>query len=438
LHRRIAETLCEAFPAIAAAEPEIVGHHFAQAGLSAAAIEWWSRAAEGARERSAYREAIAHYANAIALAETVPDAPDQRLSRFQLQIAYGQALIAAHSHGAPVTTAAFDRAGELASAIEDPSERARAYYGLWAGRHVRGESAEARALADAFLRDVERDPVSPEAGLAHRALGTTRWTEGNFADARRHLERALALSETPRDADLRSRFGLDPKVAAMMQLALVAWQTGEVVRGRELAAAGLRLAIESRHVPTLVYGHGWTCFFEAARGDGARVLPSATSLLALSAEHRLSLWQSFGTFFLDWGRWRIGDRDAGLKRMREAVTSFRNEGLTLYLTFYPVLLAEAEAETGEHEAAWTTLAEALDVAERTGQRWFSADAHRQRGRLIVARAGPEMAHAHCAHPAAEAAFVHAIAIAREQEARVAEVRAAFALSRLHGMAGKGA
>jgi len=431
LHRRIAETLRDQFPAIAQAEPELVGHHFTQAGLAEKATEWWSMAAESALARSAYPEAISHYANAIALAEKVADAPDQRLSRLRLQIAYGQALIAAHSHGAQVTTAAFDRASELATTIESASERLRVYYGLWAGRHVRGEMPAARALADAFLADAERDPNSPEAGLAHRAVGSTRWTEGDFVGARVHLEQALALCDAGDQADLRARFGLDPRVAATMQLALTLWQLGEVVRARQLAADGLRSAHQSKHLPTLLYGYGWTCFFGAMCDDGAAILDSAEALVELSGEHHLSLWQYFGTFFLDWGRWRCGDRQCGRTRMRDAVRSFRNENLMLYLTFYPVLLSGVEADAGDIDLAWTTLDEAIVVAEQTGQAWFTSAAYLRRASLILLRSPADIA-------GAEGSFSRAIAIAERQQARIAGLQASLGLSRLYSGLGRSA
>ncbi len=431
LHRRIAETLRDQFPTTARTEPEIIGYHFGQAGLSEAATEWWSKAAESALARSAYIEAISHYANAIALAETIPDAPGQRVARLQLQIAYGQALIAAHSHGAPVTTAAFDRASELATTIEDTSERLRVSYGLWASRHVRGVMPAARMLADTLVGDAARHPASPEAGLAHRALGTTLWTEGDFAGARVHLERALGLCDAEREAELRARFGLDPHVAALMQLALVVWQLGDVAQAEMLAAEGLLRATESKHVPTVLYGYGWTCFFEAMRGDGARALPSARALVELSGEHNLSLWQTFGIFFLDWGRWRTGDRGSGRTRMRQAVSSFRSEGLLLYLTFYPVLLAAVEAEAGDHDVAWSTLAEAVAVADQTGLKWFSSNAYRQQAELTLLRSPIERA-------AAEALFLRAVAIGREQRAGIAELRAALGLARLHLESGSAA
>ena len=123
-------------------------------------------------------------------------APNQRLT--QLQVAYGNALIAARGYGAPETTQAFARARESASGEKDAPERLAADYGLWVGSYNRGELPSMRAHAAAFLGDVEARPDSPEAGVAHRAAGITCWFAGEYREARDHFEkRARSVPTRP-------------------------------------------------------------------------------------------------------------------------------------------------------------------------------------------------------------------------------------------------
>ncbi len=136
--------------------------------------------------------------------------------------------------GAPETTEAFARARESASGDKDAPERLAADFGLWAGSYVRGELPSMRAHAAAFLSDLEARPDSPEAGVAHRAAGITCWFAGDYREARDHLERALALFQPGRDDDLAFRFGQDPGVAAMANLAVASWPLGEVDRAISL------------------------------------------------------------------------------------------------------------------------------------------------------------------------------------------------------------
>jgi class 3 adenylate cyclase/predicted ATPase len=116
-----------------------------------------------------------------------------RQQRAKLHVALGNALIAARGYGAPETTAAFARASEAAALDKNAPEHFSALYGLWSGGHMRGELAAMREHAAAFLRDVERRPHSPEAGVAHRINGITSWFAGEFAEARGHYEKALAI-----------------------------------------------------------------------------------------------------------------------------------------------------------------------------------------------------------------------------------------------------
>ena len=184
LHRQIAEALRDPFAPLADAEPEIIAHHFTQAGMAEEAVEWWAKAGELALRRSAYVEAVSHYDKAIGQAEQLRESPQSLRRRLRLQIACGQALISARGHGAPETTAAFTRARELAAAIDDPAERFSVYYGLWAGSYYRGEHDTMAAIAEIMLREIESHPDRPESVVAYRVVGTTWWSGGDYVRGR--------------------------------------------------------------------------------------------------------------------------------------------------------------------------------------------------------------------------------------------------------------
>ena len=226
LHARIAEVLRDRFTNMADAEPEVVAHHFTQAALAEAGIEWWKKAGERALRSSAYEEAIAHLEKALVLAGALAESPAQRLLRLRLQIANGQALIHARGFAAPETAAAFSRAREFASGVEDVTERFPVYYGLWAGSWVRGEFAQMLEPALAFLDDTKNRPGTREASIAHRLLGSTCWLQGDFIEARMHLKNSLAIYDSERDRDFAFRFGQDTGVSAMIILSLTLWPLG--------------------------------------------------------------------------------------------------------------------------------------------------------------------------------------------------------------------
>ena len=239
VHRCVAETVRDQHPEWANTEPEIVAHHFTQAGLPALAVEWWGKAAELAMRRCAYAEAIAHLETALKLASELGDGPDQRRSLFRLQLTYGNALRMARGLGAPETQAAYAIARDLAAAVEDVSERFPAYYGMWVGSYTRGELAPMQEMATAMLRDAESRPASPEAAMAQRISGMTCWYAGNFIAAQKCLEQALAINADKHQREDVFRFNLDVTPLVMVQLPLALWPLGILDRAVSLTAEGV-------------------------------------------------------------------------------------------------------------------------------------------------------------------------------------------------------
>jgi predicted ATPase len=433
LHRRVAEISRDRFAESAAAEPEVLAHHFTQAGLTEAAIEWWGKAGDQALRRSAFQEAISHLGKAIEMADktaaTTPQTATPEGARVKLQTRFGNALIAARGHGAPETTAAFARARELAAAVDDPMERLSANYGLWVGSLSRGEAGPLRAIAEVILRDIEDKSPSPEACVAHRLAGTTEWYLGNFELARAHLEQALAMFDPQRDRDLTYRFGQDTGVSAMVVLALALWPLGETDNARRIGEEMLTRAVASGHMLTRVFGHCQYALLHVARRDPATTAPLAEAVVKLAREHGMPLYSAYGEFLQPWARWHLGDREGGLAAMHRGITALHDMGNVFHTTLFETALAEAEAEAGEIEAALASIDHAVALTERTGQRWCEADTHRVRGEILLKRDPSNRA-------PAEEAFLTAIAIAQQQKARSFELRAALSLATLYQSTGR--
>jgi predicted ATPase/class 3 adenylate cyclase len=427
LHRRAAEALRDAN-----AEPEAIAHHFTEAGLDDLAIEWWGKAGDQALRRSAFQEAIAHLGKAIEMAdragETSRRAPghiaavSQRLP--QLHAAYGNALIAARGHGAPETMEAFARARKSASGDEDAPGRFAADYGLWVGSFVRGDLPSMRTHAAAFLAGVEARPDSPEAGVAHRVLGTTHWFAGEYAEAREHLERALTLFQPGRDDDLAFRFGQDAAVAAMCYLAIASWPLGNVKRAVSLVDGAHERLASVAHIGTHPYAKLHAAMFELMRGHRARAARNGSETARLAREHDLPLWRAYGSFFEGLATAELGALGEGLSDMRRSAESLRQQNLLNFDGLFKIALAETEARAGDRDRAIATIDEALATANRLGYRAFEAELNRARGEILLQR-DP-------ASPApAEEAFQTAIAVAKQQGTRSFELRAALALAKLY-------
>jgi class 3 adenylate cyclase/predicted ATPase len=423
LHARIAKTLNENFLFIRDSQPEILAHHYYEAGLTEAAIEWWTKAGERAIGSCAYDEASAHLEKAIVLAERRSDNPAQRLLRLRLQTMHGNALLHARGQTAKETAASFTRARELAAEVEDLTERASACYGVWGVAYVGADLTLMREVAETFLGDATRWPESPETGFAHRLVASTRWFEGNYVDSRIHFERAVAVYDGARDSSRMSRFSYDPGVVIKSNYALTLWPLGDVGRATHSVESALSLALQSGHIPTIAVAHYYFCLFEAIRRNPEQAEPHAEAILELGGKHGLPRFLAFGKFFVGWSRWRAGNRD-GEARMREGKAMIRELKHHLYEPLISAVLAEVEAEAGHLEEGLATLDAQLAEDADTGQRWFDAEVQRVRGELLLRREPADVG-------MAEAAFTRAVKIAQHQQTRTFELRAALSLAKLY-------
>ena len=366
-----------------------------------------------------------------ALAETEEVKVDARQRRrlTQLQTDYGNALLQARGYSAPETTEAFARARESASGDKDAPGRLAADYGLWVGSYVRGDLPSMREHAAAFLRDVEARPDSPEASVAQRAAGATCWFAGEYRQARDHFERALALFQPGRDDDMAFRFGQDPGIAAMTNLAIASWPLGEIDRAMSLIDAMETRMSGVPHIATLSFGRMHAALFELMRGDHARGAPHAIELARLARQHELPMWGAFGVFLQGWATSASGAIGAGLDDMRQAVDSLHAQNVVLFDGFLKIALAQAEASAGDLDRALAILDEGVATADRMGHRAFESELHRARGDILLKQKPANSA-------PVEEALLTAIAVAKQQGTRSFELRAALALAKLYQSTGR--
>ena len=262
----------------------------------------------------------------------------------QLHVSYGNALIAARGYGAPETTQAFAKARESASGDKDAPGRLAADYGLWVGSYMRGDLPSMRAHAAAFLRDVEAKPDSPEASIAHRAAGNNYWFAGEYTQARDHFERALALFQPGRDEDLAFRFGWDPGVAAMANLATALWALGEVDRATSLIDRMQTRIADLTHVGTLTPARAHASLFALMRRDHVRAAQNGIELARLLREHDLPMFRAYGAFLEGLATAASGEIGRGLSDMRRAVELLREQNVLWFNGLLKIALAGAEAQ----------------------------------------------------------------------------------------------
>jgi class 3 adenylate cyclase/predicted ATPase len=430
LHRRAAELLRDD-PERATAAPEVIAHHFTQAGLDDPAIEWWGKAGDQALRRSAFQEAIAHLGKAIEMGDNAGGTEARGVTgtagagqRLKLETSLGQAMMYSRGFASDESKTAFARARTLAAEIDNASEQFDAYYGLFIGSLLRGELGLARETAESFLRAAENAGRMTEAGAARRCVGQARLFQGEFIGGQTNLAEALGTYDPERERDAKFRFGVDGGAGAAGFLALASWALGDVERARALSEEALARADETAHAPTRANVYHFISRYQTLRGDPEAVSRLAKIPVELGREHGMALYLAWGEVYSNWARASLVDREGGMTGLREALAAYLGQGNKLFVPLFQGLLAELETEGDHADGPLRRIDEALALANETGEHWTDALLHRIRGAILLKR-DP-------AHTApAEEAFLAAIAVAQAQKARSFELQAALALAKLY-------
>jgi class 3 adenylate cyclase/tetratricopeptide (TPR) repeat protein len=419
LHRRAAELLRDD-PEHAAAEPEVIAHHFTQGGLEDLAIEWWGRAGDQALRRSAFQEAIAHLGKAIEMADkgVLTASTTQRV---KLQAGYGLALTLSRGAATEETQAATARTQELVGQVNDAAARFAAYRAKFMANWMGGQIGSARLTAEAYLEEAKAAGGPWDTALAGIYLGQVGMVQGVFEDARKHLTEALDVCGGSPEMDFAGVDAADLRSYARAVLALVSWQLGEADRAQGLIEQAAARAVERRTGVIAAITLALAPWLEQLRGDAEATLRRSELLSEMAERSGFPDYSALAKTYRGWARARLGDPAAGVPEFRNGLAEITQKS-RMGLPLNQGLLAELDAD--DPNAAIEQIEEALALAEQTDQRWTDAFLHRLRGDILLKRnpadPGP-----------AEEAYRTAIAIAKEQGARSYVLLASLALAKLY-------
>ncbi|MGY3035664.1 putative ATPase [Bradyrhizobium sp. USDA 4354] len=422
LHARIAAALEQHFPERVQAQPELLARHYTEAGLAEPATDYWLRAGQRAIARSAMAEALAQLRNGLDLLASLPEA-DQKRRELDLQVALGVALMATQGWSAPDAGRANARARELCEQIGTTAQLWPLLYGQWVFHGVRAEHNAAREVADEFLRRAQDHQETSATVVAHRVSGTGAFWRGEVTAARIHLERTLALYDQEQHRSLAFLYVQDPRVAALAALSWTLFALGYPEQARAQSHEALGAARELAHLNTLAYALLFACFFEQYGGAWREAKDRAEALVELSTEQGFPHFLAPAIVIRGWALTQSGEVQTGLTQIRQGIPAWRATGAALYEPYFLGLQAEVLGRSGAAEEGLDLVEKALERAEESGERWFEAELHRIMGELMLRLPTADAS-------AAEARFRHAAAIARQQGAKLWELRAATSLARL--------
>jgi class 3 adenylate cyclase/predicted ATPase len=422
-HADIAAALASQFPAIVDNQPELLAHHYTEAGDRELAVRCWYKAGQRALTYSANVEAIAHLRKALELMSSWGDTPERRKEEIKIQLALGIPLIAVRGYAAEETRNSFERARSLCLKLENPPEHFQALYGLWGHSWMGGKNDKALALANEFLSRSQAGDDITLSMMAHRIMGSTLLTIGEFQSSREHFEKTIALSRTKGQVPLYSLYMVEPQVASLLLASWDLWFLGYPDQALSHVLEALALAQNLRQPYSIAFAHYMTSVVRIFRGEPEPALDSAEHSLEISREQRFSLYVLLST--ISRGR-ALGELGRFLEARTEielGLEAARTSGVGFMLPMMRGWLAEVCVQSGENETALPIVKQTLsDIGDVTGRAWES-ELRRQKAEILLS-------HDTARADEPEAFLKEAIEVARRQTAKSLELRAATSLARL--------
>jgi len=428
LHAAIAGALEQSFADLVAAQPEIVAHHFTEAGEPDKAITYWVQAGRLASLRSANAEAFSHLKNGLELLDQVTDERERERCELLLRTVLGAVYVATKGYSAAETVATYKRAADLLQATKDTRLRLAVHNGLLVGYYNLARFDSALDLSQETLRQGERDGDDAVICVGHRMVAAVCNSVGEFEQAAHHARRGWELYRPERHGLAALGLVHDTGLGAKLHLALALCHLGFQDQSKQVAAEALSLAADLRHVNSQAYA--W--FFAAVlvnfvgRNDRA-LIEYAPRLRAYAQQHEMPQWAAYGRAFGAVPLVSSGRAGDAVNEITAAIGDCERIQNFVFRPAQLTILASAELAVGRADRALAATASALEIAEHTREHWLTAETCRIRGHAFLSTGDKN---------SAEECFQRAIGIARSQAARLFELRAAASLAGLWRDQGK--
>jgi class 3 adenylate cyclase/predicted ATPase len=455
-HQRIAQMFVERMPETKTAQPELLAHHYTEAGLATYALPYWLRAGQNAIERSTFAEAVGYLTKGLALLNTLPESAERMPQELELYIALGSALMAQKSYSAPEVEQTYAHALDLCRRIGETPRLLQALSGLAVFYLTRAELQTARELSGQCLM-LARQGTNPVRLLQSLVIvGNVLFYAGEFSHARERLEEGLALYNPHLQGSQRAL--QDSGVNSLCYLALSLWCLGYPEQARQNSEAALALARRLNRPLNHVIAHVLTACLYQFRREAYLAFKHAELAVALASEQDFTLWAAYGTILREWTLSEQGEGKEGVRIIRQTLAATRETGAEIAHPWLFTMLTDVCLKMNQFEEGLAVVDEALDLVRRRGEGMCEAELYRLKGELVL-RSGvrsPESQEerqkakdknrkAKMTDPRpltpdpqteAEVYFLQAITVAKHQQAKLWELRATTSLARLWQRQGK--
>jgi class 3 adenylate cyclase/predicted ATPase len=430
-HQHIAQVLETQFPDLVATQPELLAQHYTEAALYDHAVPYWQQAGAQASARFAHQEAMRHLTTGLDVLARLPDTPERTTRELTLSIALAAPLLMTRGYAAADVAHTYHRVQQLCQQVGDAAQVFPALYGLCLFHLVRGECTTARQVGQQALELAQQVQTPDFMMLAHTVLGVVLFFCGEFATALEHLEQGFAPYDPLQHHALALRYGDDPGVFSLAYMVVTLLMLGYLDRAKERSNAAVALARQLGHPYSLAIPLVTAAVSSQFRREGTSVQVWAEAIIALATEHGFAHWLGAGMILRGWALAHQGHVHEGIEQLQQGLAAWRAVGAGLVQPYWLAILAEAYWWAGQLESGLHTVDAALVAGQHNQEPWWDAHLYWLKGELLLAQHGT-----HLPLPEAEACFQQALTIARFQQTRFLELRAAVSLARLWQQQGK--
>jgi class 3 adenylate cyclase/predicted ATPase len=428
LHARIAEALEGQFADIVESQPELLARHCTEAGLIERAVPMWVQAGSNAARTSASTEALRHFNKALDLARSMPDDKARNRHELAVQINLGHVHVTAKGFGAPEAGAAYARARDLASDLQDQAQLFTSMWGLWLFNNTQPGKGAARSLSEELMALGARTGDLGQMLQACHASWTTNFIIGDFGYTSRQARRGRELYDASEHRTHKYLYaGHDPGVCSRIFGAASTFVLGFPDQALSLVREASDLAKTLNHPLSLIIGELFRTLVHLFRGEPRDAMPILDRAVRAATEAGIprGMWANF---LNGWALAVDGGAEAGVSRALLDFDAPGAAGQELLRPFYTGVLADMCRAAGRLDDGLRLVNKALELATTLDSHWGLAEAHRIKGEVLRARDEAEAA--------VEPCFETALAVARQQQAKSWELRASMSLARLWRDQGK--
>lgn len=422
LHVAIADRLEAGFGEHARERASELATHFERGGDLPRGVLYHQAAGDNAGARSAAREAIEHYRQALHLLAKLPDSYQRTQTEIALNIALGPHLLASKGFGAPEAEQVYRRAESLCDRIGASRELFTALWGLWLYVSGHEHLDDAKRIGERLLDLATRAEDRSLLLQAHHSLWATSLERGELLACFEHAKVGVEIYVPAEHKGMAARFGNhDAGACCHWFHALALALHGDLVRARATSQSAIRLSEEIAHPFSQALALCFAALLEQMIREPAAARRHAQGSARLASEHGFELVGAWSRCTLGWASAADGDQTRGVADICDGLQAANATGTSQFRPYFSGVLADAYLRAGRIAEGLAAVQSGLESAYSTNERFYQAELYRLQGELVLAESG--------ARERSVAAFERAIEIAQSQSAQLLELRALVSLWR---------